>query len=130
MERTFCLLIGLSTLLFGGEQFLFSYKSVTVNGVMVSEEKNLVPVMVGSQEEFSRVLCTVELYNDGRITNEVFLKKHFDEILPCFYTLSPHVLSWNSKNQNMQNDRVELVIEPTRFTVVFKDEFATINTLR
>lgn len=97
---------------------------------MVSEEKNLVPVMVGSQEEFSRALCTVELYNDGKITNELFLKKHFDEILPCFYALSPHVLSWNSKNQNTQSDRVELVIEPTRFTVVFKDEFATINTLR
>lgn len=130
MARTFCLLIGLSALLFGSEQFLFSYKSVTVNGASIAEEKNLTPVMVRSQNDATRLLCTLELHNNGKMSNEAFLKKHFDDLIPCFYPLSSHVLSWNTKHQNSQNDRVELVIEPVRFTVVFKDEFATINTFR
>jgi len=130
VARTFCLLIGLSTLLFGSEQFWFSYKSVTVNGVSIAEEKNLSPVMVYNQNDATRHLCTLELHNDGKMSNEAFLKKHFDDLIPCFYSLSSHVLAWNTKHQNSQNDRVELVIEPVRFTVVFKDEFATINTFR
>jgi len=130
VARTFCLLIGLSSLLFGSEQFLFSYKSVTVNGVIISEEKNLVPSMVNSAEKFSRELCTLELQNDFKTSNVLFLQKHFDDLLPCFYPLSSHMLSWNTQNNFKHDDRVELVIEPVRFTVVFKDEFATINTFR
>lgn len=130
MERTFCLLIGLSSLLIGSEQFLFSYKNVTVNGATIAEEKNITPVMVQSQNEATRILCTLEWHYNSKISTEAFLKKHFDDLLPCFYPLSSHVLSWNTKNQNSQSDRVELVIEPVRFTVVFKDEFATINTFR
>ncbi len=130
MDRTFCLLIGLSTLLLGSEQFWFSYKMVTANGASIAEEKNLTPVMVYTETQTQYLLCTLELRNDGKVPLEAFLKKNFDTLIPCFYPLSSHVLSWNTKTQNAQSDRVELVIAPVRFTVVFKDEFATINAFR
>jgi len=129
VARAFCLLITLFTALLGSEQFWFSYKTVTVNGISISEEKNIVPAMTFVGENEKR-LCTIKLNSDTTLSLEQFLKKHFDTILPCFYSLSTHVLANHDGNPNLYKDRVELVIAPVRFTVVFKDEFATINTFR
>lgn len=129
MARTFCLLITLFTALLGSEQCWFSYKTVTVNGISIFEEKNIVPAMTFVSEG-EQQLCTVELNQDTTLSQVEFLKKHFDTILPCFYSFSTHVLANHDSNSNAYKDRVELVITPVRFTVVFKDEFATINAFR
>jgi len=129
VARTFLLLIILFTALLGREQFWFSYKTAIVNGVTVFEEKNIVPAMTFVSESEKR-LCTIELNRDITLSLEEFLKKRFDTILPCFYSLSTHVLANHDGNPNLYKDQVELVIAPVRFTVVFKDEFATINTFR
>jgi len=129
VARTFCLLITLFTALLGSEQFWFSYKIVTINGISIFEEKNIVPAMTFVSEGEKR-FCTIELNPDKTLSLEQFLKKHFDTILPCFYALSTHVLANHDGNPNLYKDRIELVIAPVRFTVVFKDEFATINTFR
>jgi len=75
-------------------------------------------------------LCTILLPQDAMLSQEQVLRKYFDIILPCFYPLSTHVLANHDSHPNVYNDRVELVIAPVRFTVVFKDEFATINAFR
>ena len=129
MARTFLVLITLFTALLGREQFWFSYKTVIVNGISIFEEKNIVPAMTFVNES-EKQLCTIELNRDTTLSLEQFLKKHFDTILPCFYSLSTHVLANHDGNPNLYKDRVELVIAPVRFTVVFKDEFATINSFR
>lgn len=129
MARTFCLLIGLTQALFCSDLFWFSYKIVTVNGLVVYEQKNIAPVMI-PYEGKAQKLCSIKLSNTQNFPKEQFLRKHFDDILPCFYQLSSHLLAWDDQYLKHGNDRIELVIEPVRFTVDFKDEFATINAIR
>ena len=129
MARTFCLLICLSQALFCSDLFWFSYKIVTANGLVVYEQKNIAPVMIPFEGKTQK-LCTVALPNPQHLPKEQFLRKHFDDILPCFYQLSSHLLAWNEQYLKHGNDRIELIIEPVRFTVDFKDEFATINAIR
>lgn len=130
MARNFCLLIfGLVQTLFCSDIFWFSYKIVTVNSVAVYEEKNITPIMIPFGEK-KELLCTVALKKDLLSTKEDFLRANFDKILPCFYHLSTRILSNSEHRLKQINDRIELVIEPVRFTVEFKDEFATINAVR
>ena len=129
MARTFCLLICLSQALFCSDLFWFSYKIVTANGLVVYEQKNIAPAMIPFEGKAQK-LCTVALPNPQQLPKEQFLRKHFDDILPCFYQLSSHLLAWNEQYLKHGNDRIELIIEPVRFTVDFKDEFATINAIR
>ena len=129
MARTFCLLVVIAQGLLCSELFWFSYKIVTVNALVVYEQKNIASVSVPYEGE-AKVLCTLPLYNTQNLPLEQFLRKHYDEILPCFYPLSTHLLSRREQYLKHGNDRVELVIEPVRFTVDFKDEFATIKTIR
>lgn len=96
---------------------------------MVYEQKNIASSMV-PYEGKAEVLCTLKLSNSQNLPKEHFLKKNFDEILPCFYPLSTHLNSRSEQYLKHGRDRVELVIEPVRFTVDFKDEFATIKTVR
>lgn len=129
MARTFCLLIGLVQLLYCSDVFWFSYKIVTVNSVVIHEEKNIVLAMI-PYEGKKQVLCELPLQNSANLPKEVFLRKHFDTIIPCFYSLSTRLLSRNEQHIKHGNDRIELIVEPVRFTVDFKDEFATINAIR
>jgi len=129
VARTFCLLIGLAQLLYCSELFWFSYKIVTVNSVVIHEEKNIAPAMIPYEGQ-KQFLCKLPLQNSSNLPKDAFLRKHFDTILPCFYQRSTHLLSWDEQYHKHSNDRIELVIEPVRFTVDFKDEFATINAIR
>ena len=130
MARTLLLLIfGLSQTLFCSDLFWFSYKIVTANSVVIHEEKNIALAMI-PYEGKKQVLCELPLQNSSNLSKEAFLRKHFDTILPCFYQLSTRLRSWDDQYLKHSNDRIELVIEPVRFTVDFKDEFATINTIR
>ncbi len=130
MARTLCLLIlGVSQALFCSDVFWFSYKIVTANSLVVYEQKNITPVMVPYEGKVQK-LCTLQLANTQNLPKEQFLRQHFHDILPCFYPLSSHLLSWNEQHLKQGNDRIELIIEPVRFTVDFKDESATINVIR
>ena len=130
MARTFCLLIlGVTQALFCSDIFWFSYKIVTVNSLVIYEQKNIASAMIPYEGKLQE-LCTIELTNPLNLPKEQFLRKHFDDILPCFYQISSHLLAWNEQHLKHGNDRIELVIEPVRFTVDFKDEFATINAIR
>ncbi len=130
MARSFCLLIlGLSSPLWCSELFWFSYKAVTLNNKIIAEEKNIAPAMVPFEGK-QYPLCQVPLHKSDEIPTVQFLNKHFEAILPCFYSLSTRMLSHNEQSEKFTNDRVEVVIGPVRFTVDFKDEFATINAVR
>jgi len=130
VARTFCLLIlGVTQALFCSDIFWFSYKIVTVNSLVIYEQKNIASAMI-PYEGKAQTLCTIELSNPKNLPKEQFLQKHFDTILPCFYQLSAHLLSWDDQYLKHGKDQVEIVIEPVRFTVDFKDEFATINAIR
>ena len=72
--------------------------------------------------------CNLPIRYDFKTSKELFLKKHFDVLLSCFYPKKTHMLVRGEYHLNSYYDRVELIIEPVRFTVDFKDEFATIST--
>ena len=130
MARTVCLLIlGAAQALFCSDVFWFSYKIVTVNSRVIFEQKNIASAMIPYVGKAQK-LCTIELSNPTNLPEEQFLQKHFDTLLPCFYQLSAHLLSWDDQYLKHANDHIEIVIEPVRFTVDFKDEFATINAIR
>jgi flagellar motility protein FlgQ len=130
VARTFCLLVlGATQALFCSDIFWFSYKIVTVNSRVIHEQKNIASAMIPYVGK-AQTLCTIELVNTQNLPTEQFLQKHFDTILPCFYQLSAHLLTWDEQHLRHSNDRIEIVIEPVRFTVDFKDEFATINAIR
>ena len=131
MERTFFLLVllGFSTSLFSSERYWFSYKVVTVNGAVIFQEKNITPIMTPFNE-VSRTVCEIPLSYNSKLSKEKFLNENFDKLLPCFDGELSHMLSWNEYHLKANNDRVEHIIEPVRFTVDFKDEFATINAIR
>ena len=131
MERTFFLLVllGFSTSLFSSERYWFSYKVVTVNGAVIFQEKNITPIMTPFNE-VSRTMCEIPLSYNSKLPKEQFLNENFDKLLPCFEGQPSHMLSWNEYHLKANNDRVEHIIEPVRFTVDFKDEFATINAIR
>lgn len=129
MARNFLLLVCLSQALFCSEVFWFSYKIVTANGAVIYEEKNITPVMTSDTKK-SKFLCAIDLKYTATLSKQQFLIQHFDALLPCFYQQKSHLISWNENRQKESTDRVELVIEPIRFTVDFKEEFATISTIR
>ncbi len=129
MARTFCLLILFTQVLFCSERFWFSYKIVTANSLVIYEQKNIARLSV-PYEGTEEVLCKIMLSNPTKIPEETFLRQHFDTLLPCFYPLASHLISRSETYTKHNNDRVELIIEPIRFTVDFKDEFATIKTVR
>lgn len=96
---------------------------------MIYEQKNISRLSVPYEGE-EEVLCKIMLSNPNKIAEETFLRKHFDILLPCFYPLASHLISRSETYAKHNTDRVELIIEPVRFTVDFKDEFATIKTVR
>ncbi|MDD2383147.1 MAG: hypothetical protein PHN18_03065 [Sulfurospirillaceae bacterium] len=131
MARNLLLLIigCLTPSLFGSEHFWFSYKVVTVNSVVVFEEKNISPIMVPNPAK-TQFICTIALKEDKKFSTVELLKKHFDTLIPCFYSSKSHLISWDERSLKTSNDRIEMVIEPTYFTVEFKEEFATIRAIR
>ena len=129
MARNFLLLISLANTLFCSDVFWFSYKIVTANSVVIYEEKNIAPVMLPYSGK-NIFLCNVDLTNYNSTSKHLFLKTNFDKILPCFYKSKSHLIAWNENRQKVSYDRVELIVEPIRFTVDFKDEFATISLVR
>lgn len=129
MARNLLILVCLTQALFCSELFWFSYKIVTANGAVIYEEKNITSAMTLETVQ-KKFLCAVDLKYTPPLSKKQFLINHFDTILPCFYEKKSHLISWNENRQKQSNDRIELVIEPIRFTVEFKDEFATISTIR
>ena len=128
MARVVCLLIVLFGQLFGSDAFIFSYKGITANQLLVYEEKNIASVMQNNEQNLPTKKCQLPLKYDFKSSKEGFLKNHFDLLLGCFYPQRTHMLSWGEHHAHIARDRVEFIVLPTRFTVDFKDEFATINT--
>ena len=114
--------------LYASELFWFSYKIMTQNSIVTYEQKNISPAMIPfeGKKEF---LCSIPLPYASSLSKIDFLRKHFDDVLPCFYPLSIRLIGWNNQYTKRTQDTIELIIEPVRFTVDFKDEFATINTV-
>ena len=75
-------------------------------------------------------ICTIELEQEQQLSTLELLQKHFDTLLPCFYSSKSHLISWDEQRLKASNDRVEMVVEPIYFTVDFKEEFATIRAIR
>lgn len=102
---------------------------VTVNSVMVFEEKNISPVMVQDDRKMD-FFCSIPLKKEKNTSTLKLLQQHFDTLLPCFYGSYSHFIAWDERNLRVSNDRVEVIIEPIYFTVDFKEDFATIRAIR
>ena len=75
-------------------------------------------------------LCSIPLNQSKGLPKDVFLNQRFDDVLTCFYPLATRVSAWSDQRFKHSDEKVQLIIQPIRFTVDFKDEFATINAIR
>ena len=129
MERNFLLLVLFLNLLIGSDTFWFSYKSVTLDKVLIYEEKNISPLtvpFVGKQIS----TCRVKTESKKSLSKLQLLNINFDNILPCFYKTTAKITSQSQVTLDGLRDEVELIIAPVRFIVDFKDDFASITILK
>ncbi|MDX1809747.1 MAG: hypothetical protein R3331_09430 [Sulfurospirillaceae bacterium] len=133
MERNLLLLVLLLSQFYGSDTFWFSYRSVTSNNALVYEQKNISPLVIPFPVPISahgNSKCKVKVVTKPHMTSLNILNKNFDKILPCFYKSNVVITSHSTISTNGINDVVEIVIEPVRFIVDFKDDFANITILK
>ena len=129
MKRDLLLSVLILSSLFGSDTFWFSYRSVTLDKVLVYEEKNISPLLVPFIGKRIST-CRVKISGKKSLSKLQLLNKNFDNLLPCFYKTTVKVTSQSQVRLNSMRDEVELVIAPVRFIVDFKDDFAKITILK
>jgi len=130
VERNFCLLIFFTCSLLANENFWFSYKVVTQNKIIVYEEKNISPLMQDYKLSKFKSVCKINVTKKDHQSTIDFLNINFNNILICFYPMASQVINKTFVGLKALDERSVLTINPVKFTVDFKDEFANINILR
>jgi len=75
-------------------------------------------------------LCQLKIKKKQFQSTEHFLNENFDKVLECFYSMSTTVVNHTLVETKGVIERTVLTIIPTKFTVVFKDDFANIKTIK
>jgi len=129
VERNLFVLILFLNSVVGSDIFWFSYRSVTSNKTLIYEEKNISPLTNPYIGNISST-CRVKISRQKNSSTLDILNQNFYKILPCFYSGKARVLSQTKSSIYSLKDEVELKIEPVRFIVDFKDDFANITILK
>ncbi len=129
MERNLLVLILFLNSIIGSDIFWFSYRSVTSNKTLIYEEKNISPLTNPYAKNISST-CRVKISRQKNSSTLDILNQNFYKILPCFYSGKVWVLSQTKSSIYSLKDEVELKIEPVKFIVDFKDDFANITILK
>lgn len=130
MARDFCLLIIFSCSLFGSESFWFSYQVAVENKMVVYEQKNVSAVMQVADSSDYRFLCSLDASKKSTLPTQQYLNKNFAQLLGCFYPMSAKVENYTIIKIDGVLERTVVTIAPVRFTVDFKDDFATIEVIK
>lgn len=128
MARAFCILILTLNSLFGGDEFIFWARLVTVNGMLSSDEITISKSMVRRHED-SQVLCSIPAPKPSNLTTYEYLNLHKNELFDCFISEEVRVLDNSITYPNSALFTTELTITPIRFIVEFKPQGATISKI-
>ena len=114
--------------LFGGDEFIFWARLVTVNGMLSSDEITISKSMVWGHED-SQVLCSIPAPKPSNLTTYEYLNLHKNELFDCFISEEVRVLDNSITYPNSALFTTELTITPIRFIVEFKPQGATISKI-
>lgn len=128
MARTFCLLIFALNSLFGGDEFIFWARLITVNGILSSDEITISRSMVKGYEN-SQVICSIPISKPANLTAYEYLNLHKNELFDCFVSEEVRILDNSTTYPNSALFTTELIITPIRFIVEFKPQGATISKI-
>ncbi|MBP3676102.1 MAG: hypothetical protein J6I71_06475 [Campylobacter sp.] len=128
MARTFCLLIFALNSLFGGDEFIFWARLITVNGILSSDEITISRSMVKGYKN-SQVICSIPISKPANLTAYEYLNLHKNELFDCFVSEEVRILDNSTTYPNSALFTTELIITPIRFIVEFKPQGATISKI-
>jgi len=129
LERNFLLLILLNcSLLYSGEQFVFSAKAISRNHTLFYDEIRLSPLMQ-EREKTSHQLCILPRLEPLHVSTQAFLKSQEERLLECLLAQGVLVHDWQEHTTNLGASQTQLRVLPVRFTVEFKDDFVTLYLL-
>lgn len=128
MARTFCLLIFALNSLFGGDEFIFWARLITVNGILSSDEITISRSMVKGYKN-SQIICSIPISKPANLTAYEYLNLHKNELFDCFISEEVRILDNSTTYPNSALFTTELTITPIRFIVEFKPQGATISKI-
>ncbi|WP_086234990.1 hypothetical protein [Campylobacter devanensis] len=128
MARTFCLLIFVLNNLFGGDEFIFWARLITVNGILSSDEITISRSMVKGYKS-SQIICSIPISKPTNLTAYEYLNLHKNELFDCFVSEEVKILDNSTTYPNSALFTTELTITPIRFIVEFKPQGATISKI-
>lgn len=128
MARTFCLLIFALNSIFGGDEFIFWARLITVNGILSSDEITISRSMVKGYNN-SQVICSIPISKPANLTAYEYLNLHKNELFDCFVSEEVRILDNSTTYPNSALFTTELTITPIRFIVEFKPQGATISKI-
>lgn len=128
MARTFCLLIFALNSLFGGDEFIFWARLITVNGILSSDEITISRSMVKGYKN-SQIICSIPISKPANLTAYEYLNLHKNELFDCFVSEEVRILDNSTTYPNSALFTTELTITPIRFIVEFKPQGATISKI-
>ncbi|ARQ99661.1 flagellar-associated protein FlgQ [Campylobacter devanensis] len=128
MARTFCLLIFVLNNLFGGDEFIFWARLITVNGILSSDEITISRSMVKGYKS-SQIICSIPISKPTNLTAYEYLNLHKNELFDCFVSEEVRILDNSTTYPNSALFTTELTITPIRFIVEFKPQGATISKI-
>jgi hypothetical protein len=128
VARAFCLLIFVLNNLFGGDEFIFWARLITVNGILSSDEITISRSMVKGYKN-SQIICSIPISKPANLTAYEYLNLHKNELFDCFVSEEVRILDNSTTYPNSALFTTELTITPIRFIVEFKPQGATIHKI-
>ncbi|HDX6330161.1 hypothetical protein [Campylobacter fetus] len=127
MARAFCLLV-ISTLLFGGEEFIFWAKYLSSNSLIKYQNISISKAMVLSKEKGSKI-CDIQSSKFNNETTLNYLKRHQEQLFECFINQKVLLKDSSKFKGNSANLKTSVTLVPVRFIVEFKPLGATISKI-
>lgn len=78
----------------------------------------------------SERLCSLKLKKQKHQSTHDFLNENFFKILPCFYKMNTQAINQTTVESKGVLEKSTIIINPVKFTVDFKDQFANINIVK
>jgi len=117
--------------LFGGEEFILSYRLVVQEGIVLNEEFSLSKAMTKKGADSSILeWCEIDPGNSEADTLYTLIKKNKEELLECLFAKGVVLEGYGDLKGYVSKETTILKIAPLRLVVDFKGQFVMIGIVR
>ena len=121
-------MIFLLSSLYGGEQFVFTARTVSKNHIVTYDNLSLSPLM-RQRDRLLDFSCDLMIKPSKRVDTYSFLLEHIDLIAECFLGENVRVYDYGEESFYLANYQTDTAVLPVYFTVDFKEDFVTLILL-